>query len=212
MTAHYVFTITFGSRPVAMAAAEKVRRIHQHVAGTDPCTGRAYRADDPDLLLWVHVVHIEYVLLGYEAFVRRLGLEDADRFVAEQVAAAELVGLPRQAVPATRAALHSWLAAQDGLTLTPPASDFARMLLRARMPLAMRPFWALHVVAATALLPAQVCRDCDLPRWLPRGWALRFVIKCAFGSINWGFLLFRPVREARARLRQVGRQQAVARG
>lgn len=210
MTADYVFTITFSSRPVAAAAAEKVRRIHRHVSGTDPHTGRAYRADDPDLLLWIHAVHTEYSLIGYEKFVRRLTAEEADRFVAEQIAAAELVGLQRSEVPATRAQLQSYLGSVEGLEATPPAREFARMLLGARMPLTMRPFWALHVAGAAAMLPDRVRRDYELPRWLPRGWFARLLIRAAFWSINYGFLLFRPVRQARAKMRQVARQQAVA--
>ena len=210
MTADYVFTITFSSRAVAAEAAEKVRRIHRHVGGIDPFTGRAYRADDPDLLLWVHAVHTEYALLGYEKFVRRLTPEEADRFVAEQLAAAELVGLDRAAVPATREQLRSWLASVSGLTVTPPAAEFARMLIKARMPLTMRPFWALHVAGAASLLPAEVCRQYDLPRRLPRGRAAQLMVAAAFWSIILGFLLFRPVRQARAKMRRVRRQQALA--
>ncbi len=59
LTADYVFTITFSSRPVADAAAARVRDIHRHVSGVDPATGRSHRADDPDLLLWIHAVHTE---------------------------------------------------------------------------------------------------------------------------------------------------------
>jgi uncharacterized protein (DUF2236 family) len=195
LTADYVFTITFSSRSVADAAAARVRRIHRGIG-----------VDDPALLLWVHAVHTDCALRGYDTFVRRLGEADADRFVAEQVAAAELVGLERDTVPRTRSDLAAYLGAVPGLAVTEPARRFAGLLLHARMPPAMRPFWALHIIGAASLLPDDACRDYGLPRWLPRGRAARTFVAGAIGAINYGYLLFRPVREARRRLRQVERE------
>ena len=205
LTADYVFTITFGSRAVADAAAERVRRIHSGINGVDPRSGEVCRADDPDLLLWVHAVHTDCALRGYERFVRPLAAADADRFVAEQRLAAELVGLDRPIVPTTRSELEDYLAGVEGLAVTEPALRFARMMIGARMPAAMRPFWALHVAGAASLLPEQVRRDYGLPRWLPRGQSGRWFIAAAIGAINQGYRLFRPVRRARARMRQVDR-------
>ena len=205
LTAKYVFTITFASRPVADAAAAAVRRIHRGIKGVDPATGAIHRADEPALLLWVHAVHTEYALRGYEAFVARLPEAEADRFVAEQVAAAALVGLDRDAVPATRAALVAWLGAVPGLDVTESAAGFARMLVRARMPVTMRPFWALHLAAAASLLPEPLMRDYGLPHWLPRGRLSRLLMATAISAMHYGYLLFRPVRRARRRLRAVER-------
>ncbi len=54
-TGDYVATVTFGTREQAEAAGERVRRIHARLRPVeDPATGRRHRADDPDLLLWVH--------------------------------------------------------------------------------------------------------------------------------------------------------------
>src|ERR1700692_3182383 len=53
-TSAYLATVTFGERAVAEQAAARVRRIHDHVRGTDAVTGRRYAAGDPALLLWVH--------------------------------------------------------------------------------------------------------------------------------------------------------------
>jgi uncharacterized protein (DUF2236 family) len=205
LTADYVFTITFASRAVADAAAAAVRRIHRGVSGVDPDTGKVHRADEPALLLWVHAVHTEYALRGYERFAQRLPPGEADRFVAEQVAAAALIGLDPAAVPATRAALVAWLDSVPGLRVTEPAAQFARMLLAARMPLTMRPFWALHVAAAAQLLPDEVRAGYELPRWLPRGRLAGAAMAAAIKAMNGGYLLFRPVRRARRRLREVER-------
>ena len=194
LTADYVFAITFSGRAVADAAAARVRHVH-----------RTLGVDDPALLLWVHAVHTDCALRGYEAFVRRLGGTDADRFVAEQAVAAALVGLDPDQVPRTRAELEAWLEAVPGLGVTEPARHFARLLLHARMPPAMRPFWALHIVGAASLLPAAAVRDYGLPRWLPRGRIARSLVAAAIGAIDYGYLLFRPVRQARRRLREVER-------
>ena len=58
-TAAYVLTVTYGDRAAARAAADRVRKIHQWVRGTDPVTGRPYAAGDPDLLIWVHAAQVE---------------------------------------------------------------------------------------------------------------------------------------------------------
>ena len=194
MTADYVFAITFSGRAVADAAAARVRHIH-----------RAIGVDEPELLLWVHAVHTDCALRGYEAFVRRPSAADADRFVAEQVAAAELVGLERGRVPSTRAELEAYLGAVPGLAVTEPARNFAELLLHAGMPPAMRPFWALHLIGAASLLPEQAYRDYGLPRRLPRGRVARALVAAAIGAINQGYRLFRPVRQARRRLKEVER-------
>lgn len=194
LTADYVFAITFSGRAAADAAAARVRHIH-----------RGLGVDDPALLLWVHAVHTDCALRGYETFVRRLGTSDADRFVAEQVIAAKMVGLERDSVPRTRAALESYLEAVPGLEVTEPARHFAGLLLRARMPPAMRPFWALHMIGAASLLPEGVRRDYGLPRWLSRGRLACGFVAVAIGAINYAYLLFGPVRKARRRLRQVAR-------
>ena len=203
LTADYVFAITFSARETADAAAARVRRIHSRIGGTDPATGAVRRADEPELLLWIHAVHTEFALRGHATLVAGLSEDDADHFVAEQVKAAELVGLDAKDVPRTRRELRDYIASVPGLGMTDPAMDFARMLLRARMPLAMRPFWALHVAAAAALLPEDVRRAYRLPRWLPKGRAAIALLGVAFRTIHHVYLLFRPVRQARAKLRQV---------
>jgi len=53
VTSAYLATITFGERAVALHAAARVRRIHDHVRGNRAVTGRPYAAGDPALLLWV---------------------------------------------------------------------------------------------------------------------------------------------------------------
>lgn len=201
-TSDYVFTITFSGTEAALRAAERVRRIHRAISGTDPATGRGYRADDPDLLLWIHAVGTEFALLGHERLGPGLSARDADRFVAEQVRAAALVGLAERDVPSDRAGLRALIAGFE-LRLSPPAAEFARLLLSARMPATMRPFWAMHVAGAVALLPDEARKLYCFPRWLPRGRAARTAIRLALRMMDLGYGLFGPVRRARAHLARV---------
>ena len=201
-TTQYVFTITFGGTAVALQAAERVKLIHERVRGTDPATGRTYRADDPDLLLWIHCVNTEMALAGQQAFGGRLSRADQDRYVAEQVRAAVLVGLT-EGVPASRADLRHCLAQDRGLRLSAPAKVFADQLLKARMPWTMRPFWALHVAGAWMILPREARELYGFPGWLPRGRAARAVIRTVLKTMDLAYAAFPPIRSARRHLRRV---------
>lgn len=99
-TIGYVTTLAFADTETADAAVARVRRIHAGVRGTDPVTGLPYSADDPELLRWVHVCEVS----SFVDAVHRIGVvddEQADRFLAEQVRAARLLGATD--VPASRA-------------------------------------------------------------------------------------------------------------
>ena len=70
-TSAYLATVTFGERAAAVQAAARVRRIHDHVRGTDAVTGRPYAAGDPALLLWVHAAQVHSVLAAVGAWSGR---------------------------------------------------------------------------------------------------------------------------------------------
>jgi uncharacterized protein (DUF2236 family) len=108
-TSTYVTTVSFGDRAAAERAAERVRRIHEHVRGTDPETGQPYAASDPTLLLWVHAALVESSLTVGQLFGMPLSPQDADRYVTEMVVAAELVGVPTELVPSSVAKLDSYI-------------------------------------------------------------------------------------------------------
>ena len=129
-TSAYVTTVSFGERAAAERAAARVRRIHDHVRGTDPVTGRPYAAGDPALLLWVHVALVDSAIVARRALGTPLTAEDADRYVAEMVVAAELVGVPAAQVPASSAELASYIASvRPVLRCTPAAAESMAYLL-----------------------------------------------------------------------------------
>ena len=154
-TSAYLATVTFGERAVAEQAAARVRRIHEHVRGTDAVTGRRYAAGDPALLLWVHAALVQSSLAAGRAFGTPLSAEDSDRYVAEMMVAAELVGVPRSLVPASVAELERYVASvRPGLSCTPAArQSMAYLLDPPGLDEEIAEFWQDVRDAAIAVLP-----------------------------------------------------------
>src|SRR5579863_1079462 len=128
-TAAYLVTITYGDKASARAAADRVRRIHEWVRGTDPVTGRPYAAGDPDLLIWVHAAQVESGLTAARLYGASFSGTEADRYVAEMTAVAELVGVPPGRAPASVAELDDYFeTVRPELTLSPAAAGTAAYL------------------------------------------------------------------------------------
>jgi len=154
-TSAYLATVTFGERAVAEQAAARVRRIHEHVRGIDAVTGRRYAAGDPALLLWVHAALVQSSLAAGRAFGTPLSAEDSDRYVAEMMVAAELVGVHRSLVPASVAELERYVASvRPGLSCTPAArQSMAYLLDPPGLDEEIADFWQDVRDAAIAVLP-----------------------------------------------------------
>jgi uncharacterized protein (DUF2236 family) len=164
-TSEYLQVTIFGSTEQAEGVARRVRSVHKTVTGIDPVTGRAYRADDADLLLWVHAVEVDSFLTAYRRYGGWVSHQDADRYVSEMVRSAELVGLAADDVPRTVAEIKDYLRGIDVLQLTPEAKEGMRYVLAPPMPVPARPLWALPAAAAVAILPKWARRMYGLP-WL----------------------------------------------
>ncbi len=129
-TSAYLATITFGERGAAERAATRVRRIHKRVAGVDHETGKPYAASDPELLLWVHAALVDSNVAARQIFGTPLTPAEADSYIEEMVVAAELVGVPAELVPDSRAALAEYLARmQPQLLCTAAARESMAYLL-----------------------------------------------------------------------------------
>jgi uncharacterized protein (DUF2236 family) len=154
-TAAYVVTTTYGDTATARAAAARVRKIHDTVRGTDPVTGLPYDANDPALLLWVHAALVESGLAACRLYGAPLSAADADRYVAEMTAAAELIGVPAGMAPASVAQLEEYFTGvQHSLASSVSTADTARYLLG--MPDVepeLAEVWEVLAAAAAASLP-----------------------------------------------------------
>jgi uncharacterized protein (DUF2236 family) len=152
-TARFIALTTYGGREEALAVIDRVRRIHDQVAGTLP-DGTAYRANDPALLAWVHVTETTSFLAAWRRYGEPgMTRADQDRYFAEMAEVGAGLGadpLPRDAAAAGRviAAYRAELRS-DART-----REVRRFLLKAasREPLAA-PLQALGNQAAIDLLP-----------------------------------------------------------
>ena len=131
------YTITFGTKAEAHAAADRINDVHARIQGVDDVTGRPYDALDPQLLLWVHACLVDSALLFEELTVGKLNDAGRQRFHEEQMLAAEMVKIPREIIPPTVPALRAYMADVIGrgdLRVT----DSARKVRRALLPPAGR--------------------------------------------------------------------------
>lgn len=91
-TAQFIAGTTYGGTAEAERLMAKVRAVHAHVRGTMP-DGTAYSADDPDLLLWVHVAESWCFLEAYRRYrAPFLTRTEADRYHAEVAMIADRLG------------------------------------------------------------------------------------------------------------------------
>jgi uncharacterized protein (DUF2236 family) len=160
-TAAYVVTTTYGDRASARAAADRVRQIHDWVTGTDPVTGKPYAANDPALLIWVHAAEVDSYLAAAQLYGTPLSPAEADQYVAEMTAVAELIGVPAASfiaggAPASAAELAAYLdAVRPDLVCGPAAADTAAYLLEAAdIEPELADVWQVVGAAAVASLPA----------------------------------------------------------
>jgi len=169
-TAEYVATLTFGTRRDALRQVRRVRGLHRGKSGVEETTGRHFNVDDADLLLWVHNCEVDSLL----STARRAGVPltdaEADRYVAEQVVAAVLIGADEAEVPRTVAELAAYF---DGiraqLAVTPAARAASRFVLVPPMPgwvqllTPARPAWSTLASLGAATLPRWARQVYGLP-------------------------------------------------
>jgi uncharacterized protein (DUF2236 family) len=172
-TSVYVHAVTFGDTRTAHEAAARVKRLHGRVRGVDRVTGRPFSAMDPDTLLWVHCVEVHSFLAGYRAYGGRLDEDEQDRYLAEQVATAELMEIPTAMIPNSLASYRAYFAeVLPMLCCSEDAAATIAFVRRPRLPgsrlAALEPAFRLLGFAATALVPRTLRPLADLPDRDPR--------------------------------------------
>jgi uncharacterized protein (DUF2236 family) len=165
-TAEVMSTITFGSRAEADRATRHVRAMHRRVRGhlTRPAgrfaAGTPYRADDPELLMWILYTLVDSAIVVYRLYVGGLDEHDQERFWADYRIVGRLFGLKNQEMPATLAGLRTYgrTILEDGtLVVTPWARTRAReIVLEPPVPIYLRPVVEAVNFITVALLPPPV--------------------------------------------------------
>jgi uncharacterized protein (DUF2236 family) len=90
-TGAFIAATTYGSEDLAVATVDAVKVMHRRVVG-QAVDGRPYSAQDPQLLLWVHLALTDSMLQAYLGYGRD-GTIDADGYVANMAVVAEAMGV-----------------------------------------------------------------------------------------------------------------------
>jgi uncharacterized protein (DUF2236 family) len=119
-TVHAMLALTFGCEADRERALEGIRTIHRRVNGRLSAdvgryrAGTAYSAEDPELVLWVHVTLLDSIPLVYEQLVAPLSIDDRDRYCDEAAGVAIALGAEPDAVPRNQAAVTRYIETMVG--------------------------------------------------------------------------------------------------
>jgi uncharacterized protein (DUF2236 family) len=170
-TGEWVAAVTYGTTEEAEQAGAALRAVHGRLApGVEPETGRAYRVDDPDLLLWVHCTEVESFLSTYRRSGGHLAPGDGDRYVDEMRTSGRLAGLDPDTLPRTEADIEEYYArVRPELKVTAVARGNVLWGFVPSMPTWVslatpaRPAWVALIGTAAAMLPRWARRLYGLP-------------------------------------------------
>ncbi len=168
-TATVMDAIAFGPKDRADRLTAHVRAMHRRVsgalsedAGPFPA-GTPYRADDPELLLWILAALAESALLVYRKYVRALDRAEQDALWRDYRVVGRLFGLRERDMPRDIDAFEAYMAgmyASGDLVVTEPARELAiDIVLRPPVGLRMRPLLELVNQVTVGLLPPDVRRQ-----------------------------------------------------
>jgi uncharacterized protein (DUF2236 family) len=168
-TAEVMSTIGFGSREDADRVTRRVRGMHRQVkgrirepAGSYPA-GTPYRADQPDLLLWVLFTLVDSGLTVYQLYVDRLSDEEQAGYWEDYKQVGHLFGLRDRDMPDTLADMREYkreMLEGDTLQVSGWARRRAReIVLEPPVPLLARPLLETVNFITIELLPARIRRE-----------------------------------------------------
>jgi uncharacterized protein (DUF2236 family) len=165
-TAEVLGTSGFGEREEADRVCSRVRAMHRRVAGTlrEPVgpypAGTPYRADDPELLLWVLFTLVDSGLVVYRTYVGSLARDDEARYWDDYKRVGRLFGLRVRDMPRTIADLDDYrreMLDGDHLHVTDWARERARsIVLEPPVPWTAQPLLETINFITIALLPDRI--------------------------------------------------------
>lgn len=132
------FAIVFGEPGEAEAAIKTINAVHAAVSGVLPQRagafppGTSYRAEDPELLLWVHATLVDSALMFYERFVRALTEDERESFYRDTKRGTDRLGIPPDVLPADHRAFTEYLEsmiASEKVIVTPVARGLGEEIL-----------------------------------------------------------------------------------
>ena len=185
-TSRFIAVTTFGHRDQAMAAIDRVNRIHVKVSGTLP-DGTPYSARDPQTLAWVHLAEATSFLEAYLAYVRpQMPPSEQDEYFRQFAVIARALGA--DPVPETRAEAAALIADLRGdLAASDATRDVARLVLSQRPKGIPRPVQRALGTAAIDLLPPYARMMLGLRRPTASALPARLTTRTLSEAVRWAF-------------------------
>ncbi len=176
-TAQVLDAITFGSRAEADRLTARVRAMHRRVRGSLSETvgiypaGTPYRADDPELLMWILYTLVDSASLFYSVYVGALSTLQRRALWEDYRVVGELFGLRPGQMPDTLDDLGAYGRAMvkgDRLCVGDWARRRAReIVLEPPVPVRLRPVLETVNFVTIALLPDEIRRQYDFSPLVP---------------------------------------------
>jgi uncharacterized protein (DUF2236 family) len=164
--------LVFGDGSAAERAVKRLNTVHAGVRGDvrDPDATRvawAYRALDPELLLWVQATLIVTSVRAYVRWVAPLSAGEKEQFWQEARRVGVRLGIPLSLSPTDWPALADYwrrMLAEDGpIHATPTARRMAPLIVRPPLPLVPGVAVDLLAVPGLALLPGRLRAEFGIP-------------------------------------------------
>lgn len=202
-TAEAMDTIAFGDRAEADRVTRRIRAMHSRVRGelTEPAgpypAGTLYRADDPELLMWVLFTLVDSGVVVYRACVGELSRAAEAAYWQDYKVVGELFGLTREQMPDTIADLDEYrreMLEGDRLHVSDWSRRRAReIVLEPPAPIYARPLVEAVNFMTIALLPEPIRRQYGFSP-VPPAQVRRAVATVAAGYLRRAVIPFLPPR------------------
>lgn len=162
-TFELMFTMVFGSRDGALAAARRLHRRHSMITGTLPeavgpfARGSSYHANDVAALRWVHATLVETSAMVHDLVLPPLSIEERERYWAESRLFAALFGLQRSDLPddwTSFAAGNAAMGQSDTLTVSDAAREIAGQIFSGARRWLRPPRW--YLALSVGMLPERL--------------------------------------------------------
>jgi uncharacterized protein (DUF2236 family) len=203
-----IWSIVFDARPRAEAALARIETIHRRVRGTvgDSATfpAAAYRADDSELLLWVHATLVDSALVTYARFVKPLSVTERRRYYQDTKKLGALMGVPEAKLPDSYEEFGDYMKAMlesQEIAVGLTARALSQAILRPR-PWFLKTLAPLNILITAGLLPPKLRRAYGLAWNRRREMALRLVAgstRAALPVVPSVLRVVPPARAAEAR-------------
>jgi uncharacterized protein (DUF2236 family) len=151
-TALFVAATTYGGVEMATQSIARVNAIHAKIEGVD-LQGQPYKANEPDLLRWVHLIETVSFLNAYQHLaVRPLSTVDCNRYVVEMNKVGEMLGASN--LPTTLHDLqHAIGQYEPVLTFDQRTRETLQSIENYSVELTEKPFFALILKASFDIMP-----------------------------------------------------------